>query len=114
MTDLNAVIAKARGWILNPYEKLGSMYEPSVKWYNPKTGEKLYTHDPDFQGDARLYMALADEMKCTMCYNRTMKKWLIYREGADIDCDSSIGDASDIGPAICQAYIKLNGLECEG
>jgi hypothetical protein len=50
MTDqeLNEWIAKKRGWVLHPHEKLGSMHDPSTKWYNPKTNGSFWTQDPPF------------------------------------------------------------------
>jgi hypothetical protein len=48
--ELNELIAVKRGWIYNPYEKFGSLYEPSVLWHNPKTNESFYSAAPDFSG----------------------------------------------------------------
>ena len=60
--ELNEKIAILRGWVLHPHEKLGSMYDPTVKWYNPKTNQTLWTHDPDYCGDWKLAGELLDDM----------------------------------------------------
>jgi len=110
MTDINTTIAVHCGWILNP-SSISSEYEPSVKWYNPKTGEKLYTHEPDYLNDARLYMALFEEM-----WNPGLRKhglqWYCCPNMNASSALNHIAVYSDtIGTAICLAYCKLHGLE---
>jgi len=60
--ELNELIAVKRGWIYNPYEKFGSLYEPSVLWHNPKTNESFYSAAPDFSGLWRWAGELLEEM----------------------------------------------------
>jgi hypothetical protein len=110
MTDLNTAIAFQQGWILRPYEKLGSMYEPSVKWYNPKTNQSLYTHDPDYEQDARLYMALFEEFPVGTSLVKMLDGYMVRNFGADIDAQL----ADEKGTAICFAYCRLKGIEVVG
>ena len=115
MTNLNTAIAIQRGWILNP-SLISSEYSPAAKWYNPKTNETLWTHDPDFEHDARLYMVLFEEMaeeNSTYGNKFYVRKTKIgYEAGKTIGgFDSDYSMDSVLGTAICQAYCKLKGIE---
>jgi len=73
----------------------------------------------DFQGDARLYMELFEEMAktellLTLRHYRPTNLWLVefYNETATIVTLRI--ESNDKGSSICLAYIKLHGLECEG
>jgi hypothetical protein len=157
MTDLNTAIAKYLGW--KCYEqprsgyRLQYVYAPGkFPWDNYREkkevkaecveidltqidpgkfdGQKL----PDYEHDARLYMALAVESEFSILYDRYHKKYLAvkledepYIDEHCIDCsfdNCSFGKAGgavdkslwqdDLGIAICQAYCKLKGIEVVG
>jgi len=102
--NINEEIAIKRGWILNP-SSISSEYSPSVKWYNPKTNEILYSHDPDYERNAKLYMALFEEMPTNtklVKYEEYCSGKVMYKcEIPDTETDVSFF----IGTSICTAYL---------
>jgi len=137
MTDLNTAIAKYLGW--KCYEqprsgyRLQYVYAPGkFPWDTTRDKEELKARCteidltqidpgkfdgqkmPDYLNDARLYMALADEMKTigmfVLQYIVTEKVWLCTVRSFTNDID--IEEESDtVGTAICQAYCKLKGIK---
>jgi hypothetical protein len=105
MTDLNTAIANFKG--KDGYDKHFSRYK-ELGWM--KGAETIYENRPkDFEHDARLYMALFEEMESPTLYKSWNKKWVcvvnvLGVDGKPVQCES-------IGTAICLAYCKLNGLE---
>jgi len=113
MRDINAKIAAFKGW---KYEKPWIRNEYNAGCWRQYLGKEqigfLGGDDaPDFKGDARLYMALFEEMPHPilrrfdgfwLCIPESRKSMII--ESVEIEADT-------IGTAICLAYMRLHGLE---
>jgi hypothetical protein len=143
MTDLNTAIAKYLGWKCyemprssyrlqyvyapgkfpwdNHYEKervKAACIEIDLTQIDPGKfdGQKL----PDYEHDARLYMALAVEMmekyEVRLGVDENKQKYceLYDYEMVDEPVFILAEQADTIGTAICQAYVKLKGIEVVG
>jgi hypothetical protein len=123
MTDLNTAIALSKGY------KFGQPVSGMNRdiWYEtfPDSGW-FETKCPDYEHDARLYMALAVESGFSIIYHPYKKKYLavklvneLYVDEFCIDCDfeNHVDDSlwqDDPGTAVCQAFCKLKGIEVVG
>lgn len=113
MTDINAAIAIHRGWRygLNPF---ASINKTQKVWYllvDDINQCKFQDDCPDFQGDARLYMALFEEMADPHICKSHGRLWLCVPDNtADLGHYFSCEHA-ELGTAICLAYMRLHGLE---
>jgi len=106
MTDINATIAKCKGWRRPTQDECA----PEDGWINDITHYTANTL-PDYLNDARLYMALFEEMPNAIL-RRWHDKWLCIPEAQVskmVECFETESDI--IGTAICLAYKKLYGLE---
>ncbi|MFA5166881.1 MAG: hypothetical protein WC449_06350 [Candidatus Paceibacterota bacterium] len=121
MTDLNTAIAFQRGWqIINHHGK---------KW-NLIGTQTIQENAPDFEHDARLYMALFEEMGKETDEHEPYDVHLTFMDGSftvavvdrgynyeddDYTYNSvASADGDTIGTAICLAYCKLKGIEVVG
>jgi hypothetical protein len=106
MTDLNTAIAKYKGW--TPENGLKLSVEHIIRVENG-----LFL-PPDFERDARLYMALFEEMP-RPALRKWGNRWYCM---PDMDRSSKVQwveyDADTIGTAICIAYAKWKGIEVVG
>jgi hypothetical protein len=100
MTDINSAIALQRGWqIINHHGK---------KW-NLIGTQTIQENAPDFEHDARLYMALFEEMPNPNLYRNSDNLWVCVP-----DCpiqNEMVSKSDTIGTAICLAYAKWKGIE---
>ena len=106
MTDLNTAICKARGWTNISVLKNGETCATSPDGC-------FYCPAPDYEHDARLYMALFEEMP-DECFIQKINNRLYSVgkiEGMGV---KTFSRNSDLGTAICQAYVKLKGIEVVG
>ena len=114
MTDLNTAIAKYKHICKNHYKG----YDFPVFVFN----DAIWKIPPDYEHDANLYMALFEEMSSEFFLLSLMQhdydnKTIItgdYRQGHNENIPQFVVESQPIGTAICLAYCKLNGLECEG
>lgn len=104
MNDINTAIAKYKGWTPENGLKLPVQHTITI--------ENGLCLPPDFEHDARLYMALFEEMK-SHC-KRVDLGWKVDHYFCIAYDYAAVAHADTIGTAICLAYCKLNGLECEG
>jgi hypothetical protein len=131
--DINTVIAIHQGWKFEP---------PIIRnehnkgyWHKFDTsGKRIYgqlspENPPDYEHNERLYMELFEEMAndgyCPALLFDDNGRWAVSTDGTQTlnfespcDVNTSFFVAKEnwkdtIGTAICLAYIKLNGLECE-
>jgi len=123
MTDINEVIAKSKGW-RRPTENECAPFDGWINENTHYTSKEL----PDYLNDARLYMGLFEEIKKTGFEFRLESDKTGSGEGIYTavileqrnDTNGTgwglrvISTQSSIGTAICLAYCRLNGLECEG
>ena len=122
MTDLNTVISPVniaigihKGWHHPKQEDNQDLTEEQLErvWCTPD-GEWCWNPhiEMDFEHDARLYMALFEEMcnenDLRLGYQRGNFRWFVK----DLRDDYVFSD--DLGNAICQAYVKLKGIEVVG
>lgn len=109
MTNLNEVVAMHKGW-KREKELQGLSVERDI-WISPKAMFSFPT-PPDYQGDARLYMALFEEMANTysriFLQKRITDGWVVIGL-THTNMYNTQGDT--IGTAICLAYMRLHGLE---
>jgi hypothetical protein len=137
MTNISATIARFKGW--KCYEqprggyRLQYIYEPGrFPWDNYRDKELIKSECveidmtqidlnkldgmnkiPDYRGDARLYMALFEEMAkagtCELTYNFYMAEY----KATFNDLNGKRGGAisKNVGTSICLAYMRLHGLE---
>jgi hypothetical protein len=126
MSGINATIAIHQGWRFEP--PIIPNEHNKGYWHKFDTsGKRIYgqlspENPPDFQGDARLYMALFEEMSSEffslnlMQHDYNNKTTIIgdYRQGHNENIPKFVAESEPIGTAICLAYMKLHGLECEG
>ncbi len=110
MTDLNTAIALSKGY------KFGQPVSGMNRdiWYEtfPDSGW-FETKCPDYEHDARLYMALFEEMP-DECFIQKINNRLYgvgKIEGIGV---KTFSRNSNLGTAICQAYVKLKGIEVVG
>jgi len=111
MTDLNTAIALSKGY------KFGQPVSGMNRdiWYEtfPDSGW-FETKCPDYEHDARLYMALFEEMP-RPALRKWGNRWYCM---PDMDRSSKVQwveyDADTIGTAICIAYAKWKGIEVVG
>lgn len=112
MTDLNTAIAKYKGW---EYFQNINLWELVVDGYTRLQSD----NPPDFENDARLYMALFEEMSSGFFLLSLMQhdydnKTIItgdYRQGHNENIPQFVVESQPIGTAICLAYCKLKGLK---
>jgi hypothetical protein len=115
MSDMNETIAKFKGSVL--------LLDAVIYAEKVKRGDKnTISPAPDYQGDPRLYMALFEEM---VNENKDCHAEIFWNPGKSTfvcwiieDLEESgprdfIAESDTMGFAICKAYIKLHGLECE-
>ena len=111
MDDINAIIAKHKGW--NTKQILQGLSVEQTIWISPHGMHCLAEELPDFEHDPRLYMALFEEMPANtklVKYEEYCSANLMYKcEIPNIETDVEFS----IGTAICLAYMRLHGLECE-
>lgn len=125
MTDINTVIAAFKGW-----KQIDTKDEDGTKgklWVNDSKDIPWWEHGklPDFEHDARLYMALFEEMAKTK--SDIHEDRLIYVDLLGIKgnlfhcylshgcmCHESVFESDTIGTAICLAFCKLKGIEVVG
>lgn len=123
MTDLNTAIADFKGWkfepplIRNQYNTgCWRQFDDNRKQIGFQNGDDA----PDFEHDARLYMALADDMPVEMSLvnfeDETTGQKFWQCSVVDLVHQSvTICEKSDtIGTVICLAYCKLKGIEVAG
>ena len=131
MTDINTAIAKFKGFRVKT-DKRGNgvtseiYFEDSFCGYvwGVKTIDEIIKENPeivpDFEHDARLYMALADDMPVEMSLvnfeDETTGQKFWQCSVVDLVHQSvTICEKSDtIGSAICQAWCAWKGIEVEG
>jgi hypothetical protein len=107
MTDINAVIAKHKGF---EFGQPVSGMNRDICYLTFPDGGWSETSCPDYLNDARLYMALFEEMP-DECFIQKINNRLYSVgkiEGMGVQTFSR---NSSIGTAICLAYKKLHGLE---
>lgn len=109
MTYLNTAIAKYKHIYKNNYKG----YDFPVFVFN----DAIWKIPPDYEHDARLYMALFEEMGKNNNYFLMLARSDV--PGSTWECcyggnfeDVSYSDT--IGTAICLAYCKLKGIEVVG
>lgn len=101
MTNINEVIAKSKGYV---FEHENPLFILDAK-----------KDCPDYLNDARLYMALFEEM-ATQGVEPSLRfddalGWMVDWQPQN---ETSLGErliSDTIGIAICLAYMKLHGLE---
>ena len=96
MTDLNTAIAAFKGW-----KQIDTKDEDGTKgklWVNDSKDIPWWEHGklPDFEHDARLYMALYFELPIHI------KQSLVWIS------------KEDFGKCVCLAFCKLKGIEVVG
>ena len=113
MTDLNTAIAKYKHIYKNNYKG----YDFPVFVFN----DAIWKIPPDYEHDARLYMALAVEMmekyEIRLGADGNEQKYCeLYEYDLEYDLPVFISSdqADDLGTAICMAYCKLKGIEVVG
>lgn len=118
--NLNEAIAKSNGWIKHQVEGICD------DWLDPDNNWQVDV--PDYLNDARLYMGLFEEMRNsgfefrlesdTTGSGEAIYTVVILEQRNDTNGTGwglrVISTQYSIGTAICLAYCKLNGLECEG
>jgi len=111
MTDINTAIAEFKGWKWREHKIAEWDGSHAFGWFE-SDDDLLPGTVPDFEHDARLYMALFEEMDFPDLY----KNWNDKRI-CDANCmiskDTFI-EADTIGTAICLAYAKWKGIEVVG
>jgi hypothetical protein len=105
MTDLNAAIAKYKGW---EYFQNINLWELVVDGYTRLQSD----NPPDYEHDANLYMALFEEMK-SHC-KRVDLGWKVDHYFCIAYDYAAVAHADTIGTAICLAFCKLKGIEVVG
>ena len=104
--NINEVIAKHKGL---EYSARGFDVPGSggfmVNWRNKNTG-KLYAGCPDYEHDARLYMALFEEMPKPDLFGNSEIWYCCADLGTGINAKSDT-----IGGAICAAWCAWKGVE---
>ena len=129
MTNLNEVIAKAKGWDLKHGEPV--YFEVNFEDGDGADGfecprchkpESMCKNEPcflDYQGDANLYMQLFEEMSSEffslniMQHDYNNKTTIIgdYRQGHGENIPQFVVESQPIGTAICLAWLKMKGIE---
>ena len=120
MTDINTAIAKYKGYKIIP---IGFMESENISRELNEGPDGHYSSKlPDYEHDARLYMALFEEMSSEffsltlMQHDYNNKTAIIgdYRQGHDENIPQFVVESQPIGAAICLAYCKLKGIEVVG
>lgn len=107
MTDLNTAIAKYKGWHC---KNIGTFDNPRNVWYLGNIASGI-DELPDYEHDARLYMALFEEMPNGTIIQKLENGYSVVYLPVDRDLKA---ESDTIGSTICLAYCKLKGIEVVG
>lgn len=114
MTNLNEIIAKAKGWKFDHRESGDVFLKTPEGKHLLNCGFELF----DYLNDARLYMRLFEEILFDSTYygiriipHYEEKSITIEFESKDHESVRFICDSESIGEAICRAWLCWKGIE---